>query len=569
MRFLSVAAVLAFSLTCFGETLPKQVGKVNGMPVYEMAVERLPDLNVPRAGHVAVCAGGELTVIGGHTTGFVPTPTAEYYRDGRWQLVESIFPHDFGFSVILPSQEVLVGGGCAEPFGIGQTFGVERYDPVSHTFSPLPILDRRRARASAARLSDGTVVVAGNWYADDAISTYSSDRGGTILHAASQNRSCPLIFQTAPDNALILSAYGVRADTLEAVADRLRGGPLEVPLLREWSEWCRVDSQQMSMFFIGDETVGGYAWLFPAIRKEDGQLGLIKVVGEEFSVLETECPIPMLGLDGETLQSNAYLITDQAKACAWLVRIVPGTSRVYVFSVGYGEALRGGKAPVKMYVADLLDGALVPEEQSLALLSGDRIALVGGRLGADNYNPAAAAFILHTEPLPRKAFPWWIVIVGALLAGAGVLAVRRRCHPEPAEGSLDSARDDNKSSFAGPSSSFAGLTGESPTLLSRILDLMEKDELWRQKGLKVSDLATRLGTNATYISACINGQAGKSFPEFLNDYRLRHAQKLMTEQPDKLLSEVAEESGYSNEQSFFRSFKARTGLTPQEWKASR
>ena len=98
---------------------------------------------------------------------------------------------------------------------------------------------------------------------------------------------------------------------------------------------------------------------------------------------------------------------------------------------------------------------------------------------------------------------------------------------------------------------------------------MEKDELWRQKGLKVSDLATRLGTNATYISACINGQAGKSFPEFLNDYRLRHAQKLMAEQPDRLLADIADESGFSNEQSFFRSFKARTGLTPQEWKASR
>ena len=95
---------------------------------------------------------------------------------------------------------------------------------------------------------------------------------------------------------------------------------------------------------------------------------------------------------------------------------------------------------------------------------------------------------------------------------------------------------------------------------------MEKEELWRQKGLKVSDLATRLGTNATYVSACINGQTGKSFPEFVNDYRLRCAQQLMTDNPDMLLAEVAEESGFSNEQSFFRTFKARTGLTPQEWK---
>ena len=46
-----------------------------------------------------------------------------------------------------------------------------------------------------------------------------------------------------------------------------------------------------------------------------------------------------------------------------------------------------------------------------------------------------------------------------------------------------------------------------------------------------------------------------------------YAQRLMREHPEMLLADVAEESGFSNEQSFFRTFKARTGLTPQEWKA--
>jgi AraC-like DNA-binding protein len=39
----------------------------------------------------------------------------------------------------------------------------------------------------------------------------------------------------------------------------------------------------------------------------------------------------------------------------------------------------------------------------------------------------------------------------------------------------------------------------------------------------------------------------------------------MRDHPDMRLAEVADESGFSNEQSFFRSFKARTGLTPGEW----
>ena len=62
LRFLSVTAVLAFSLTCFGGTSPERVGGVDGVLVNEMAVERLPDLNVPRSAHTVAYVGGELTV---------------------------------------------------------------------------------------------------------------------------------------------------------------------------------------------------------------------------------------------------------------------------------------------------------------------------------------------------------------------------------------------------------------------------------------------------------------------------------------------------------------------------
>ena len=564
LRVLSVTAVLAFSLTCFGKTVPEQVGKVNGMPVYEMGVERLPDLNVPRNAHTVAYVGGELTVIGGHSTGFVPTPTAEYYRDGAWHLVNSLFPHDYGFGVVLPSEEVLVGGGCAEAFGIGQTFGVECYDPCTHGFSPLPIMEQRRTRSGAALLSDGTILISGNWYYPDYISTYSIPSGHATVRRAEIQRVAPYILQTAADNAIIFGMTGSRDEVLEPVAERLKGDPFEVPLLREWEDWALFDGQQMSQYFIGDETVGGYAWLLPVRRKADGQPGLLKVVGEDFSVLETERPLPADAPDGREMFRYPALVADRERACAWLIQSVEGSSRMYVTRVDYRVALRGGKAPLTLYRADLPDGMLAPVQICPVLLPGGRIAIVGGRTGLDEYHPSAAAFILHTEPMPRKAgFPWWIVVAGALLAGGVAYMLRRR--------SLDSARDDEtRHSGLDPESRDAGSQSvEPPTLLSRIVSLMEKDELWRQKGLKVSDLATRLGTNATYISACINGEAGKSFPEFLNDYRLRHAQKLMAEQPDRLLADITDECGFSTEQSFFRVFKTRTGLTPQEWKASK
>ncbi len=576
MRYPVLLILLLVACTQGGGKIPGQAGNDAGRSgndgkCVQMTVERLPDLNVPRNAHTVAYVGGELTVIGGHSTGFVPTPTAEYYRDGAWHLVNSLFPHDYGFGVVLPSEEVLVGGGCAGAFGEGQTQGVELYDPRTHGFSPLPIMDQRRTRPGAARLSDGTILISGNWYYPDYISTYSIPSGPATVRRAEVQRAGPYILQSSADNAVIFGIAGSQGEVVEPVVERLKGDPFEVSLLREWEDWSLSDGQQMSQYFIGDETVGGYAWLLPARRKADGQPGLLKVVGEDFSVLETEGSLLTEEPGGGEMERYPVLLADREHACAWLLQSTEGSASVYVTRVDYGVALRGGKAPLTFYRADLPDGASAPIQINPVLLPGGRIAIVGGRTGLDEYHPSAAAFILHTEPMPPKAFPWWIVVAGSLLAGAGVFVVRRRCHPELAEGSLDSARDDEtRHSGLDPESRDAGSqSGEAPTLLSRIVSLMEKDELWRQKGLKVSDLATRLGTNATYISACINGEAGKSFPELLNDSRLRQAQKLMAEQPDMLLTDIADECGFSNERSFFRTFKARTGLTPQEWKASK
>ena len=523
-----------------------------------MAVERLPDLNVPRGGHFLAYVGGELTVICGHTTGFIPTATAEFFRDGSWHLLDSYFPHDFGFDIVLPSDEVLVGGGSAEPFGIGQTWAVELYDPSTHSFSPLPILDRKRgANTSAARLSDGRIILAGNWYAEDMISTYSPQSGGETLFVPAQERSMPLILQTAPDNALILSSFGSRGDSLPPVADRLKGDPIEVPLLQEWEEWNRSDVCPISNFFIGDETVGGYAWLFPAFRKSDGQLGLIKVVGEEFSVLETERPLPMTGPEGEALSPGAILLADREKKCAWIIRSVIGKGLLEVAKVDYSKALQRGKAPVSLYLAEPPDN-LSFTSSSTVLLPGGRIAFAGGVADSDNYHPVATAFILHTEPEERAVIPWWAVACAVLLLGCSGLLLYRRRQKSKADIAAVTSGSEPEVASADPMSD----------LMKRISEQMEEKHLFLKAGLTKEDVARSVGSNSRYISDCINAIAGCSFIDYVNGYRIRYAQRLLYENPDMRLSEISEESGFSSEVTFYRNFKARTGQTPGEWLAS-
>lgn len=548
-----IAIIFAARAQSGGE-IPGQAGNEarragNDGKCIQMTVERLPDLNVPRNAHTAAFVNGELTVIGGHTTGFIPTNTAEYFSDGAWHLIDSYFLHDYGFGVVLSPEEILVGGGCAETFGEGQTQGVELYSALTHSFTPLPIMDQRRTRPTAARLTDGTVLISGNWYYADYTSTYSVSEGPETVRRSALQRVSPYIFQTSPDNAIIFSCAGTQDEPLEPIAERLHGEPFEVPLLQEWEDWTPLDGGQMSQFFIGDEAVGGYAWLFPAIRKTDGQPGLIKVIGEDFSVLETERPLSLEGLEGEELTSHLVLLADRENSCAWIVQSILGMNRIYVTKVEYGKALRGGKAPVTLYRADLPEDLPGPYTMNPVLLPGGRIAFMGGRPELDEYYPIASAFILHTEPLPEKSrLPWLLgLLCGILFASALVLIAlhlsRKSARKEP-----ESARE---TVFT--------------DMMTRIQTLMEEKELFKRPDLKVEDLAAELGTNVAYVRGCISGTYGGSFKSFVNEYRIRYVQRLLKENPNAKITALAEDAGFSSNATFYRNFTAFTGLSPAAW----
>lgn len=59
-----------------------------------------------------------------------------------------------------------------------------------------------------------------------------------------------------------------------------------------------------------------------------------------------------------------------------------------------------------------------------------------------------------------------------------------------------------------------------------------------------------------------------SFAQFVNNYRIDYAKQLLRTRPDIKLTEVYLKSGFANETSFFRTFKAITGQTPKEWMTS-
>ncbi len=518
-----------------------------------MHVERLPDLNIPRSAHALVAPDGELTVIGGHTTGFLLTPTAEYYKDGKWNLVETLYPHDFGSVAMLPTGEVIVAGGCDEPFGIGRSFGVECYDKTTHRFSALPILDVRRTRHSMALQSDGSLLVSGNWHGSDGIGSYSQENGGLVFQQVSQERANPFILQVAPDNAFIFSdnGNGTDRDYFETIlVDQLQGDAFEEPLLQEWKPLIRESSFFMSDYFIGNEAVGGYAWLIP-VKRDDGQRGILKLVGDSFSLLETEDSIPMLDPEGTPIPWYNYMVDRSSESSYYLSNPLP-SGHIYVCKIYYGASLRGKKAPLTLYDAKLWDEGKVQRNLYPVLLSGGRIALAGG-YSSDNYHPVADAFILHTEPLPQKRTALWLILAFlALLCIAAVLLYLRRKRGElPTPGEHLTEIDQRIAQVS--------------TLMTRIKTLMEEKELFKKTDLKVEDIAEELGTNTAYVRQCIAGAYGGSFKNFVNEYRVRYVQQALKKNPEAKITALALDAGFSSSATFYRNFTAVTGLSPAAW----
>ena len=526
-------------------------------PLVKMAAERLPDLNIPRNGCVMELGpGGEPVVFGGHTTGFVPTPTAEYYSDGAWHVLDMLYSHDMPACVRLRDGQILLAGGSAESFGIGQSWGVEVYDPAARTFSTRPILDRKRALSSAVELEDGSIVVSGNWYADDAIGLCPPGGVFSTVAEVSEARRHPFILPTGPSDALVFGRIGSRADTLQVRVDRLRGGPLEVPLFEQWKPVFYNEEG----FDVQACSIGDYSYLLLGERA-DGQLCVILVRGEEFSLLPLAADIPVEGLEGGILFSGLFY-ADRARRVAWVMGGRQHVPRIYLLHIGYGEALDGGEAPVTLFYTDLLEEGIDVCASSAMLPDGSLVAAGGMFLDRDdNYNPRAVAYHFMPEgstsmlPARKSRLPWLLGLLCGILTGVAAIFVGLWLYR--------SMLLKKSKPFGDPGS--AASSSAEPNLMARITALMEEQEYYRRKGLTLNDVAQALGTNTNYVSKCINASTGGSFTDFVNGYRVRYAQALLRTHPEALLSDVWDQAGFSSDASFFRNFKALTGMTPAQW----
>lgn len=94
--------------------------------------------------------------------------------------------------------------------------------------------------------------------------------------------------------------------------------------------------------------------------------------------------------------------------------------------------------------------------------------------------------------------------------------------------------------------------------------------LFKEPELSLDTLAELMNINRNVLSRAINAVVQKNFNQFVNEYRVKEAIRIISAngRNNLLIEELYEQVGFNSRSAFFRTFKQATGLSPNEFKKS-
>lgn len=99
-----------------------------------------------------------------------------------------------------------------------------------------------------------------------------------------------------------------------------------------------------------------------------------------------------------------------------------------------------------------------------------------------------------------------------------------------------------------------------------LLNYIENKKPYLDNNLRLVHLADNVGFSSHTLSKIINDKAEKNFNQFINDFRLREAERLLVEDEKMPIKNVYYEVGFNNKATFYKAFKNKHHCTPLEFK---
>lgn len=362
--------------------------------------EQAADMAVARMAHQTFPSGDGLVVVGGRTTGFQLTKTAELWQNGTWTTIPIASAHDGAFAVRLSNGRYMVGGGFASAGGVGQTKVTDIYDPTTRTFATGPQLTTARAQSMAMAVGS-QVYVSGNWYADDPTMDFY-DGASFKAVAQTDGRTSPYMMYDADGNIYAFSSlnehgqsfgYYTDDDGEQLLVDRYSPATgetryLALPFTSENSLLPLSDDVRPSDYHV---VYSGYNCYLLLSRAADGcrlymlnldQMGLYRF---------QNVVIPTADEEGRTITWRGGVLTNSVRQEAYLIGASGPAARqtLHLISLNY-DTDEWTLATAMGFSHNLLSA-------SWTVLSDGRLACTGGSVN-DNTDARPTVY-LFTPPV--------------------------------------------------------------------------------------------------------------------------------------------------------------------------
>lgn len=102
--------------------------------------------------------------------------------------------------------------------------------------------------------------------------------------------------------------------------------------------------------------------------------------------------------------------------------------------------------------------------------------------------------------------------------------------------------------------------------LERLTAFMTDEKPWLDPELNLASLSDQLAMTPREVSELINQSLGVHFFDYVNGFRIRQAQELLTEHPKRSVLEILYEVGFNSKSSFNSAFKKQTSMTPTQYR---
>jgi len=105
-------------------------------------------------------------------------------------------------------------------------------------------------------------------------------------------------------------------------------------------------------------------------------------------------------------------------------------------------------------------------------------------------------------------------------------------------------------------------------ILAELTQLMEKEKYFTSNLASLEDISKRIKFTKHNVSQVINEKANKNFFEYLAQYRIEEAKRILLNKKyqNTTIDEISEMVGYNSKSAFNNSFKKITGTTPASYR---